>query len=72
MLTISSGISGTNGNLNVSEEYGTQGVTWTGDGEAGGTQTIGNGAHELLEVHTDFGTAGWGIFRNLFTTNTTN
>lgn len=68
-LTISSGISGAKGYLDIYEEPGSQSIDMDGTRDSSGVQDVGFAAHELLTSDADFGTAGWAWFRNLDDTN---
>lgn len=46
-----------------------QNISMTGTRYSAGVQDIGFAAHEALTIGSDVGTAGWGEFRNLDTTN---
>jgi hypothetical protein len=68
-ITVISSISVAKGYFSIERGGGVQQITMSGDETSSGIQTIGFAAHEILEVHTDFGTAGWGFFQNLDLTN---
>lgn len=57
------------GSLSLTEEPGSQLIDVSGTRTDGGVQDIGTGAHELLAIGSDFGTAGWASFLNLDATN---